>query len=165
MDAIITESDRIKKSKRNCYKYSYVLKSKYYELLCPFYDTFGKDNIHIIIFENYLKSPSKEGDKIQNFLGVKLHAFDENFSQTKVKAGGIPLRQVFNSLHYRYKAHLKKMGLYPLSAWLVGLNMKYGKPIPEIDSKEKMFLKDALLYDRNRLKEMLGLDKDPWDNN
>ena len=85
-EALSKENERIKNNWGPIWHY--VNAGYYYEQLIPYFNSFNKDNIKIIIYDDFVKNPIKEIKNIYSFLGV-----DDSYipdMSVKPNVSGIP---------------------------------------------------------------------------
>ena len=91
------EEKRIGKNYWNQRNFSYASRGFYYSQISRFLKFFPKENMHIIIFENFKKNTLEELNKCFNFLGANslnnLSLSGENFNKTL-----IPRSRFFNKI-------------------------------------------------------------------
>ena len=70
-DAIKIESERIKKSIDNYRRFSYLTRGLYSQQVKKYLEYFPLENMHFVIFENFVKNTKIECEKIFTFLEIK----------------------------------------------------------------------------------------------
>jgi hypothetical protein len=89
----------------------------YYDRLRPFYDSFPKENIHIVFFDDIKSAPESTLSAVYRFLGA-----DPAFTPTIAKAKINPSKKVRSVTLSRLAAKgihgLDLLGLKELSLWL-----------------------------------------------
>lgn len=142
--------------------------SRYAWQLDPWIETFGKDSIHIVVFEQYIKDRNREVDKIFKFLGVGPinRSIDGSVIYNKSDEKPVP-KGIF--------ALVQRSGLYrkvirpmlphrtrrALCKYLPKARSKPAPPSPQVVSR----LLDRLQHDMERIQRILNYDRPVWDIN
>ena len=63
--------DKKTKKFKECGNTSWTKNSNYYENIKKYMDVFGKDNIKVIIFEDFIKNPKQTCNEIYKFIGIE----------------------------------------------------------------------------------------------
>ena len=131
----------------------------YYQQVKRYLDTFGKENVKILIFEEFVNDSRKAVKEILEFLGVK--------SEIPESVG-----EVFGSYPYTSKvltpifrnSFVRKLGkMMPTSISLPLLRQFRGKKAkkPKIPESDRKFLEGLYKDEAKKLEELLGR-KLPW---
>ena len=134
----------------------------YYEQVKRYIDAFGKDNVKIFIFEDFVKDPMKICSEAFLFLGV-----DPEFKPDlrKKNAGNIRHRGLNKLLHNPTDTQALIIGAIPegirkpLKDFLVDMNSKPAKPM---DRKLRRELLDKYAPDIKKLEGLIGRDLSHW---
>jgi hypothetical protein len=139
--------------------------SYYSKQLIPFYEEFGKSNIHVVIYDDYKDNPGKVIEAIFSFLGV-----DSGFKPTLSTERNVSVVPDENRALHRLlvnRGPIKK-----LIHWLLPWQMRRGiaykikrklfkkpdKLSPEYREKLTALFKDEI----NELEELLSIDLSFW---
>ena len=87
--------------------------SKYYNQLKRYYDIFPKDNIKVIIYEDFKKNPLKVYKEISDFIGVN-SSFDPNMN-VKHNTGSCSKNRFLTHLFMKPNILKHCLGKYSLS--------------------------------------------------
>jgi len=103
--ALLEEPKRVAKSYRNKMKYSYKERGFYYKQLKPYYDMFPKENIKVVIFEDFINNIEDNIIDIEKFLKVEPYTeYDYNIVSNK---GYMPKK--------KWLAYIKRHFIRPIS--------------------------------------------------
>lgn len=158
------------KRKKNAYGdfWQYKAHSLYFENCKNFIDSFGKDNVKIIIFENILSEPQKTVKEIFNFLEVDQNFIPENLDEVFNKGGYYKKNKLTT---YLLKPNLVKQFLYKHLGRFIGrIYSNYKNKVlkthtlqkPIIPDKTVQELKAYFKQDVELLKTKYGLDISKW---
>ena len=140
------------------------MKSRYAKLLEPFYKLFDRNNILIVIYENYLNDPRGENLRIQKFLGLPDDApLDEELIRTPVNPGRIPRSLRLNRLMYRYIRLFRLTRTTKPWRLVRNANLRLGSALPKIDEETASYITELVDEDRGELLDLIQLDRVPWD--
>lgn len=105
-EAIEKEAERIERSESDYYRYSYISQGYYAEQLPNFFEKFGKQNVKVILFEDFVREREKVITDLLEFLGVKeSNKVDLNLDIKSNTAGEPRIKFVDYLL---YKSELRK---------------------------------------------------------
>jgi hypothetical protein len=163
-----TESEyrKTKKFTENCINwpksYLYIERAKYANQVKNYIDTFGYQNVKVIIFEKFIKDIREELVDIFDYLGV-----DRNFDPViKVKnKGGMPRSLWIRDNIYNKEYPLLRKLLPPKWREIIrykvrDINRKKSKN--EIDFELRMRLKNEFASDIRKLEDVLSIEIDEW---
>jgi len=140
--------------------------SKYAEDVKRYLDIFGKNQVKIIIFEEFVKDPKKTVEDILRFLGLNqsLANFkDDVYNQYVGRA--VPrgkLSQLILDKSAKSKI-IKKIIPYSTRRFLENKTLTKKEPKPKIDQADRELLIDFYKDDVKKLENLLG-QKMPWRN-
>jgi len=148
-------------------KCEYELKLKrslYSESVKRYIDTFGKDKIKIIIFEEFVKDSTSTIEEILKFLGVscKIKNFEcKTFHPDSIARGKISANILRNMLIRK----LAKSGIIPISArrFLRNKVLLKKRSMPKMDDLERKMLVKFFYDDVQKLKKILDREL-PWND-
>ena len=148
-------------------RHSYWSRGYYSEQIQRWWDIFSKENIHIVLFEDYLKDKNAIYEGIQDFLGVE-HANLE--VERKSNFGGVPRSKLINHILYRSKFVQKlSKAIVPsetarktVKKWLAAKNLKEGKMQMTLDLSEKEIYEKYYVEEVAKLEQLLGRDLSLW---
>lgn len=161
-DAIVDEPRRIKDSWSGIWHY--IEAGKYYGQLKRYYDSFPKENIKVIIYEDFKKNPLRVYKEICDFIGVK-SSFEPNMN-VKYNTGSLSknsfLTHLFmkpNFLKTSFKNIFpffvqKKVELFLLRSSLIN--------IPTLSKQNKKELQSLFIDDMNKLEELINVELSGW---
>jgi hypothetical protein len=143
---------------------AYVTRSSYYTQIKPYIDTFGRDNVKLLIFEEFIKNPKETLLDVASFIGIDEQYFKEmeDFSRKNQTAnrkiladGGIG--KVFKPIK-RIRRYLPE-GVVSAGLKLFGNSIAenptfpdelkhdlYQKVKPEVESLESLMGKEMTLW-------------------
>lgn len=162
-DALLAEDERKKNGWSDIWRYAE--SSLYSDRLNAFIDSFGRENVHVIIFDDFIKNPNNEVRKLFLFLGVNqnITVNTQSAYNRTGEARSIVIAEILGN-----KSRLKNIvkSLIPSS-----LRIKMRLKIMDINTKEKRGMdKASKNYLMKYFKEdMLNLEnildrKLPWKN-
>ena len=138
-----------------------ILESGFYtKSIIRFQETFGKENVKIIIFEDYIKNTNKNINSILNFLGI-----NDKMDLTEQSKGSYRVPKNFFS-----KILLDSKSFRKLSTILIPtvMRQKLGDKYflnqvkkPEMLDNERNYLRELYNDEVNELEKILGKDL-PW---
>ena len=140
--------------------------SKYADDVKRYLDIFGKNQVKIIIFEEFVKDPKKTVEDILRFLGLNqsLANFkDDVYNQFVGRA--VPrgkLSQLILDKSAKSKI-IKKIIPYSTRRFLENKTLTKKEPKPKIDQADRELLIDFYKDDVKKLENLLG-QKMPWRN-
>ncbi len=159
--ALEKEMERIQKSKKNFYRYSYALRSRYYQALEPFYGIFHSSRIHVLLFENLLGNPQTEWDAILKFLELPPQKLGDTEKINK-NPSGIPFYQSAQNFLYGYKFIFRNLKLMPLWIYCIRKNLEWGRPKPKMSKEEEETFLPLIQEDVMRLYSFFKMKEDFW---
>ena len=152
--------------------YHYRSKGYYYDQLCRFYNVFGKDQVHVFLYEDLKDDPVGLSQRIFKILGV-----DDTFVPdvgTKHNLSGTPknatLQQLYRFLNSSNKSGLKSLGKQLLPARfrqtvkqgamqrLEEINLSRTTMLPEV----RLDLQGGYREDTEKLQVLIGRDLSGW---
>lgn len=152
-EAVTREAERIKE---NLY-WGYVQRSKYVLQVERFLELYPREQMHFLLFEDFVRQPRPALDEITHFLGIE--AMPEPLPQiqsnrTKMPLSGESLWWVGQRFGYEsrfYKVTRK-------------LNTIISRRKPEFPASMRPRLKDVFAPYNRRLESLTGLDLSAWDS-
>lgn len=139
----------------------YIELTRYYTQISPYIRKFGRDNVMIIDFEDFIYKKEIVLEQVSEFLSVdikKFHKFDQTHSNVSV--GGYKLHQKFDSPSFLMKAIRK----FTPSLWnRITDNSKRGfseKPVLNIEYKEMII--NMLELEICELQKLMQKDLGKW---
>ena len=173
-EALAAEEQRIKDGKVNYYHQGpleaifYTHIAKYHDQVKRYLDIFGKDKVHIILFDDFKRSPEAEYRKVLTFLGLRdimPKSFD-TVNPNKVSRSKALLRFTINPPKFVKVVgrvvlpHHSKRREKVVDA-LLKINTKYQTREP-IKGETKEKLKDIYRGDIERLQQLINRDLSHW---
>ncbi|MEZ5014536.1 MAG: sulfotransferase [Chitinophagales bacterium] len=165
----IAERDLLKELKADAAKaykgwgvsHLYVEVGMYYAQVKRYLDLFPKEQVHIILFDDFKQDPKKAMRDLFGFIGA-----DPDFPvdmETKYNEAGMPR---FGKLNY----FLTQTGLYTLSKKLVPERLKdrvksifySGSNVPKLSAAEREYLISLYTEDIRNLERLLGRSLENW---
>jgi hypothetical protein len=64
------EKTRIAGGYKKMMKYSYAERGFYHRQLAPYYELFGRDSVHVVILEEFIKDIPRQMSRVEEFLGI-----------------------------------------------------------------------------------------------
>lgn len=155
------QNDQNKKDKGWGVSHLYLEVGKYYSQVKKYFDMFSRNQVHVILYDDYKRDPAAVMQKLFAFIGV-----DAGFSldmSLKYNEAGVPR---FGKLNY----WLTQTGIYGLSKKLFPDSLKsriksliYTKDnIPVISADEKKWLINYYTEDVEKLEKLLGVSLQNW---
>lgn len=143
---------------------SYLLRSRYFYQLSPFITVFPKENILLLLFEDFISNPNRVLIDTANFLDIDSSFYDEwhristrNNSENRKIFADYGFDAVTNPL----KKVGRKMPLWLKNSLLHFLgNAITSKPEFEIELKKKLY--DELKQDITKVEELIGYPIESW---
>ena len=143
---------------------SFVSRSSYHQQISPYIAQFGRDNVLLLVFEEYVKNPKAVFIQLANFIGIDDNHYKqkEDFSQKNQTANRKILvdggkGKIFKSL--------KKIRRYiPERIVNIGLNL-FGNSIeknPEFPTVLKIELYERIKSDVEKTEALLGKKLSMW---
>jgi len=173
-EALAAEEQRIEEGKVN-YRHQGPLEAVFYTHIAQYYgqvkryiDVFGKDKVHIILFDDFIKNPKEEYAKVLKFLEITEimpQEFD-TINPNKVTRSKALLRFIINPPDFVKRLgrvvlphHSKRRQMVIDTLWK--MNTKYEKREPiKPETREK--LKAAYRGDIEKLQQLLNRDLSNW---
>ncbi len=133
----------------------------YAEPVKRYLDIFGKDQVKIVIFEEFIKNPLKKVKEVLEFLGV-----EENPPESVELAHNVltkPKGKISAAILKNKKIRRLGTDLLPNTMGEFIVRKILGEKIskPDISKKDRLFLENLYREDVNKLKTLLGKDL-PW---
>lgn len=141
---------------------SHVREGLYYKRLKRYFDLFPKEQIKIIIFEEFKQNPAATVSELFEFIGV-----DPNFSPDTSVAhnpAAVPKHRLLNRIYYHPTVIRAAKKLFPESIQDLGRklrDMNLQKP-PKFPAEVRAKLLDYYRTDILQLEELLGRDLSIW---
>ena len=143
---------------------SFVSRSSYHQQISPYIAQFGRDNVLLLVFEEYVKNPKDVFVQLANFIGIDASYYErkEDYLQKNQTANRKILAdggkgKVFKSL--------KKIRRYiPERIVNIGLNL-FGNSIeknPEFPTVLKIELYERIKSDVKKTEALLGKKLSMW---
>jgi len=166
--ALAAEADRrqgrrLPRLARNIKMYQYRAVASYTDQVARYFDTFGRDNVHVIIFDDFVRDPAASYRATLEFLGVDPD-FQPELAVVNAHATNISPRLSTLLRDPAVVGRLKRLvprALHPpigrLRARLRGWNKKSARRAP-VDLDLRNRLRAELRPDVIRLGELLGRD-------
>jgi|SRR6185312_2007204 len=142
--------------------------AKYYVQVKRYIDVFGRDKVHIILFDDFIKSPKEEYIKVLNFLGIA-EIMPENFDT--VNPSNAARSKAFRRFILKPPGFIKAIGrvLLPhhskrrqkVMEALHKVNTKYEKREP-MKSETQDKLKALYKEDVKKLQQLINRDLSHW---
>jgi hypothetical protein len=140
--------------------------AKYYEQVKRFINIFGKENVHIILFDDFAKKTKQEYQKCLAFLN--LENIEINFERINanktVRFAGL---RNFLKRRPKFLIQLSKIILpyrpwrHRVQDWLYALNSKKQERMP-MNETTRAFLKMAFREDIKKLEHLIKRDLEHW---
>lgn len=173
-EALAAEEQRIKDGKVNYFHHGpleavfYTHIAKYYDQVKRYLDIFGKDSVHIILFDDFVRNPEGEYRKVLSFLGLRdvMPESFESLNPNKAARSRAVLRFIINPPKF-----VKTLGRVILphhsgrreavmdTLWK--MNTKYEQRAP-IKNETKEKLKDIYRGDVEKLQQLINRDLSNW---
>lgn len=143
---------------------SHVREGLYYKRLKRYFDLFPRDQIKIIIFEEFRKDPAKTMMELFDFIGV-----DKNFvpdTSIKHNPAGIPKIRLLNRLFFHPTVIRTAKAVFPesLQGMLKQVQQQNLKAPPKFPRDLRVKLLDVYREDICKVEELLGRDLSIWMN-
>lgn len=161
-EALADEPRRIRERWAEIWHYKE--ESKYYNQLKRYYDSFPNENIKVVLYEDFKKSPMKVYAEICSFIGVD-SSFSPNMS-AKHNTGGIPKSKIIWNL--MMKQNIWKTLFNNLMS--VKIRKKIKEKIearnvnkkPQLDTYRKKELSVQFLDEINKIEQLIEQDLTVW---
>ena len=144
--------------------YHYKSKGFYFEQLDRYYNLFSKENIHIVLFEEIIKSPEYVSKKIFNFLSVD-NSFIPDFSK-KINVSGTPKGIfgwiVMKSRYFNLIPNIEFSKYLPQSIIKFLFNSAYSKPKKITNEMVKKLTDLHYKEDILKLEKLINKDLKHW---
>ncbi len=173
-DALAAEEKRIKEGKAGFYHQGpleavfYTHIAKYYDQVKRYLDVFGKDKVHIILFDDFVRNPEGEYRKVLAFLGIRdeMPQTFETVNPNKVSRSRRLLHFIINPPKFVKVVgrvvlphHSKQRQMVVDTLWK--MNTKY-EPRQPIRPQTKERLKDIYRGDIENLQQLINRDLNNW---
>lgn len=142
-------------------QHNYVARGRYADGVARFFDTFGRERVHILFFEEFVAKPRAELRALYEFLGLDPE-WAERADLTVRNQGGIARNKLAGKLLYSPPARIVGRSLIPESAraWVEGALMRPVTPDSEV-AKARRLLEQVYMTDQRHLRRLLGRPV-PW---
>jgi len=146
------------------YNYLYFRSGLYFDQVKRYFDKFSKDNIHIIIFENFTKNTIVELKKIYDFLGIKTNLnlelkIHNPSRQTFFPPLQFALRKIITTIN---RLHLTQYKSKKQRDKILLLGLRHSKPKRRLEIEVKKWLNISYKYDILRLEKLINEDLSFW---
>jgi hypothetical protein len=143
---------------------SLIDRGRYATYLAPYIETFGRDKIHVAIFDNLVRNPQEFGAQILSFLGLEFLMNPDKVNQ-KIMPAGQPRSKALSKLKKQGSLILRQFGLSELrgrlktSRLVRNLLFKPYTPTekPKMNPMTQEKLRDYFCDEVFRLDSLLGL--------
>jgi hypothetical protein len=143
---------------------SYINRSRYAFQLQPYLELFGRENIHLVLFEEYVANQSRVLNGVAEFLGIPVGEFAQ--SDTRAKNQSVGERHVTAKARRLRSTKLARAILpaVPVSIRKAGLSLFSNrlKEKPPFSAALKGSLWRAVADDVRRVEELLGYRLEAW---
>ena len=160
--AIKEEEERIKNNWNPLYHYKN--QGLYFNQLNRYYKIFSPENIHIIIFEEFIKNPQKTTKEIFNFLNVD-SSFNINYKAVKNKSGipkGFLGWIVQKARFYNIMPKIELSKYLPEKIILLLFNLIYSKPNKLNEELKNHLTNTYFREDIIKLEKLIKKDLHMW---
>jgi hypothetical protein len=143
---------------------SHVREGLYYKRLKRYFDLFPRDQIRIIVFEEFRKDPAKTMMELFDFVGV-----DKNFApDTSIKhnPAGVPKIRLLNRLFFHPTVIRAAKGVFPVGVQekLKQVQQQNLKAPPKFPPDLRAKLLDVYREDIYKVEDLIGRDLSIWLN-
>lgn len=167
-----TYYDAETKEFKECGRTYYIKSTNYYEKIKEYIDVFGKKNIKVIIFEDFIKEPQKTCQEIYKFIGVEddktinynIHSNEGNrlpINKLSIKINNFYYYKIYNKLILNKLPYISRTFCKFIDdfEWfrekiLSKKNRKTEKILPE----DREILRDYYYNDIKKLSKLLDID-------
>ena len=128
---------------------------RYYEQVRRYIDTFGRDQVLVLLFDEFMKNPQEIMTRIAHHIGIDPGLFDARELSQVHNAYRMPR----SKLAYRIagKLGLRTKLLPPAVRWWLNHNpLLFDRKKPQIDNESRRVLQDMYRPDVAGLEELLG---------
>ncbi len=143
----------------------YIKPGLYYEVINAYNRTFGKNNVHVIVFDDFIKDTKKEMERLLSFLELEMeHDIDYTIkSNSKRSCRNVFIRKALNNrrLVHFLKAHMNIQTGHKLKTWINRLNEKSHDDI-RVDEETRKYLLDYYRSDIIKVSELIEYDLSDW---
>lgn len=148
----------------------YIKRSLYYPQLKRYYDTFTRENIHVILLAEIKGKPKETAKSLFKFLEIDSEFVPGSVAEKQnaarqvrfpLLARIIPLMEILRSKGIELRI-LKKLGIYRLFQDLYASFNTSKYKYPEMERKTKIRLKNYFQEDIEKLETLTGLDLGKW---
>jgi hypothetical protein len=163
----LKKEDKIINGKINL-KFHYCDKSLYYHQVKRFYDLFGKNNVKVTIFEDFVSNPRKILKEICSFLKIDPMLLPKNIR--KYNSGNkarIPSLNRFIIIDSFFKKFLKliipkEIARFCKSKFLLQINDSKIPIEVKISEEEKLIFRRRFVQDIKKLEKLINRDLNHW---
>jgi hypothetical protein len=141
-------------------RYNYVARGQYAEGLSRFFDTFGRDRVHVVFFEEFVRDPADGMRRIFEFLGVSPDVANRITFDIK-NQGGVPRNKLAEKLLYSSRARAVARRALPLAARSELERRLMRSPDSNIEPRARQALERVYSGDRRSLELLLSRPV-PW---
>ena len=135
---------------------NYINISKYHMQIRPYLDLFGSDQVHFILFEDFVEAPQKVLDDVYEFLEIKPELIQGRSHANKSRSGVIRHKKYD---HPKTMADKFKKGIHILER---ALKPKSNINVSHLSPETKRLITNALREDIKQLEELLQRDFSSW---
>lgn len=168
IDAVKTEiANRSTKRVPGEFHRQYIAQGLYYTNVRRYFDTFGKENVKVLIFEEFVQDSKQALQEVLKFLNVDFESIPDAVKETHnpyLAVRNRPLVKLLSHLYWageRYSivSQIIRM-LLPIKSLVYKLAFKRDSK-PRITQEERAFLEEIFYEDVQRLSLLLGRPL-PW---
>lgn len=146
------------------YNYLYYSSGLYHDQIARYYDTFGREALRVLLFEDLSAQPAAVFRELCEFLGVEPNvSVDLSSRNASSWPWSVTLQYAVRRLRQAQRFHprLQRLASRDILRRLMRYNLGLGKP-PKLDPQLRERLKIAYRPDVIRLAELLGRDLAHW---
>ena len=142
----------------------YIDIGQYYNQVKTYFDTFGKSQVKVIIYEDFIKDTANHLKEICQFLNIDANYID-NIDYNKVHNPYVVPKSKLSKLLLKYK---NKVGLLkvilpnPIKVYLNEKVFFKQEKKPTLQLEDKEYLQGIFLEDINKLEQLLNKDLQQW---
>lgn len=133
----------------------------YHDQVKRYFDVFGKEKVHIIIYDDFLKNPGNEVKKVYEFLELNSdYLADTTIIHNKAKVPSNSLaRKILNQRFLMEK--LSKLVPKPIRQAILK-RLYTDKKLPEFEPVTRLYLQEAYREDIEKTSQLIGRDLTFW---